>query len=145
MRHKFLGDFDIQMDHLISPRRSDRVIINKKKENLPKSELCRSGWPQGKSERKQKRDKCKTLLENKKKTMEHESGGDTNCHWCSRAVTNWLVQGLKNLEIRRLVETIQRSAWILRRVLETWGDLLSLRFQWKTLSAKDVMKNSQKR
>ena len=29
--HKLLWDFDIQMDHLISARRSDLIIINKKK------------------------------------------------------------------------------------------------------------------
>ena len=46
------GDFEIQMDHLISVRRSDQVVINKKKkkkkkkkkrENLPSSGFCRSG------------------------------------------------------------------------------------------------------
>ena len=49
-------------------------------------------------------------------------------------VTKGLVQGLEDLEIRGRVDTIQtkallRSARIPRRVLETWGDLLSLRFQ----------------
>ena len=29
--HKLLWDFDIQTDHLISPRRPDLIIINKKK------------------------------------------------------------------------------------------------------------------
>ena len=43
-----------------------------------------------------------------------------------------LVKGLKDLEIRGRVETIKtktllRSARIPRRVLETWGDLLSLK------------------
>ena len=43
-------------------------------------------------------------------------------------VTKGLVQGLKDLEIRRQVETASlRLARILRRVLETWGDLLSLK------------------
>ena len=51
-------------------------------------------------------------------------------------LTKKLVQGLKYLEIRGRVETIQatallRSARILR-VLETWGDLLSHNLQWKT-------------
>ena len=46
-------------------------------------------------------------------------------------VTKWLVQGLEDLEIMWQVETVQatallRSPRILRRVLETWGDLLSL-------------------
>ena len=30
--------------------------------------------------------------------------------------------------------TLLRTARILRRVLETWGDLLSLKLQWKTIS-----------
>ena len=46
-------------------------------------------------------------------------------------VTEGLLKGLENLEIRVRVETIQttallRSARILRRNLETWGDLLLL-------------------
>ena len=44
-------------------------------------------------------------------------------------IPNGLVKGLKDLEIRGQVESIQntallKSAWILRRVLETCGDLL---------------------
>ena len=47
-------------------------------------------------------------------------------------VPKGLVKGLKDLEIRNQVETIQttallRLARILRRVLETRGDLLSLK------------------
>ena len=47
-------------------------------------------------------------------------------------VTKGLVQGLKNLELTERVEIVQttvllRSARILRRVLETGGDLLSLK------------------
>ena len=54
-------------------------------------------------------------------------------------VTKSLIKGLEDMEITGLVETIQttallRSARILRSVLETWGDLLSLKFQWKTIS-----------
>ena len=50
-----------------------------------------------------------------------------------------LVQELVDLEIRGQVETIQttpllRLAKILRRVLETVGDLLSLKLQWKTIN-----------
>ena len=53
-------------------------------------------------------------------------------------VTNGLLKGLEDLEVGRRVETIQTTALlrrgrILRRVLETWGDLLSLRLQWKTI------------
>ena len=54
-------------------------------------------------------------------------------------VTEGSVKGLDDLEIRGRVEIIQttkllRSARILRRVLETCGDLLSLKLQWKTIS-----------
>ena len=53
-------------------------------------------------------------------------------------ITKGLLKGLEDLEVGGQVETIQttallRTARILRRVLETWGDLLSLRLQWKTI------------
>ena len=41
--YKHLWDFDIQTDHLISARRSDFIIINKKKENLQNCGLCYPG------------------------------------------------------------------------------------------------------
>ena len=54
-------------------------------------------------------------------------------------VTKGLLNGLEDLEVGGRVETIQtiallKTARILRRVLETWGDLLSLKLQWKTIS-----------
>ena len=55
-----------------------------------------------------------------------------------RAVTIGLLKGLEDLEVGGQVETIQttvllRTARILRRDLETRGDLLSLRLQGKTI------------
>ena len=54
-------------------------------------------------------------------------------------VTKGLSKGLEDLEVGGRVETTQttallRTARILRRVLETWGDLLSLKLQGKTIS-----------
>ena len=54
-------------------------------------------------------------------------------------ITKGLLKGLEVLEVGERVETIQmtallRTARILRWVLETWGDLLSLKLQWKTIS-----------
>ena len=49
--HKLLWDFDIQTDYLISARRPDLMIINKKKENLQNFRLCCPGRPQNKTER----------------------------------------------------------------------------------------------
>ena len=45
-----------------------------------------------------------------------------------------LLKGMEGLEVGGRVETIQttallRTARILRRILETWGDLLSLKLQ----------------
>ena len=53
-------------------------------------------------------------------------------------ITKRLLKGLEDLEVVGRVEIIQmtallRTAKILRRVLETWGDLLSLKLQWKTI------------
>ena len=54
-------------------------------------------------------------------------------------ITKGLLKGPEDLEVGGRVGTIQttlllRTARILRRVLETWGDLLSLKLQWKTIS-----------
>ena len=51
-------------------------------------------------------------------------------------ITKRLLKGLEDFEVGGRVETIQttallRTARILRRVLKTWGDLLSLKLQWK--------------
>ena len=48
---------------------------------------------------------------------------------------------MEDLEVGGRVETIQTIALlkkprILRRVLETWGDLLSPKLQWKTISKR---------
>ena len=61
-------------------------------------------------------------------------------------ITKGLFTGLEDLEVDGRVETIQpttlfRTARILRRVLDTWGDLLSLKLQWKT--ANTDVKNSK--
>ena len=53
-------------------------------------------------------------------------------------VTKGLLKELEDLVVGGRVETIQttallRTVRILRRVLETWGGMLSLRLQWKTI------------
>ena len=52
-------------------------------------------------------------------------------------ITEGLLKRLEDLKITRRVDTTQtaallKSVRILRRVLDTWGDLLSLRLQGKT-------------
>ena len=56
-------------------------------------------------------------------------------------VTKGLLKGLEDLEVADRVETIQtttllKTARILRRVLETWVDMLSLTLKWKTISLR---------
>ena len=53
-------------------------------------------------------------------------------------ITKGLLKGMEDLEVGGRVETIQmtallRTSRIMRRVLEAWGDLLSLKLQWKTI------------
>ena len=54
-------------------------------------------------------------------------------------VTKRLIKGLEDLKITGRVETMQNtallgSARILRRVLKTWENLLTLKLKWKTIS-----------
>ena len=56
-------------------------------------------------------------------------------------VTEGLLKGLEDLEVGGRVETIQKTALlktarILRRVLETRGDMLPLNLQWKIISLR---------
>ena len=56
-------------------------------------------------------------------------------------VTEGLLKGLEDLEVGGRVGNIQTTALlktdrILRSVLETWGDLLSLNLQWKTINLR---------
>ena len=53
--------------------------------------------------------------------------------------TKGLLEVLEELEIGGRVETVQtttslKTARLVRRVQETWVDLLSLKLQWKTIS-----------
>ena len=71
--------------------------------------------------------------------MEHEGDNYTNLIGAFGTVTKGFLKGLEDLEVGGRVETIQTTALLktarkLRRVLETWGDLLSLNIQWKTIS-----------
>ena len=88
----------------------------------------------------EKKDKCLDLARELEKTVKNENDVYTNYEWGALGtVAERLLKGLEDLEIRGRVETIQittilRSDRILRRVEETWGDLLSFKPQWKTIS-----------
>ena len=70
--------------------------------------------------------------------MEHEGDNIPIGIGAFGTVIKGLLKGLVDLEVGGRVETIQttallKTARILRSVLETWGDLLSLDLRWKTI------------
>ena len=132
--HKILWDFEIQTDHQIPAGRPDLVLTRKKELVICWILLFQrtTKWKW-----KQKRTNWQILgsCQRTKKNL-----------WKMRMTVIRIVVGAlgtvlrgaekrqTELEIRRRIKTIRttsllRSARILRRVLETWGDLPSLRFQ----------------
>ena len=80
--HKLLWDFDIQTDHLISTRKTDLIII-KKKRTCKIVDFAVPADHRIKLKECEKKDKYLDLArELKKKTMEHEGDNYTNCDKC---------------------------------------------------------------
>ena len=81
--HKLLRDFDIQTYHLISARRPDLIIINKKKRRkfAKLSTLLSRQTTEWKWKNVKREISTSTLLENRRKTMEHEGDNYTNYDW----------------------------------------------------------------
>ena len=119
--HKLLWDFDIHTDPLISVKRPDLIIINKKERICKIFDLADPADHRMKLKKKVKYlDLAKELkkLWNMKVTIVPIVFGAFG------TVTKGLLKGLEGLEVGRRVETIQmkaslRTARILRRVLET--------------------------
>ena len=89
----------------------------------------------------EKRDKCLNLARELKKLWNMKVTIIPIVFGAFGTVTKGLLKGLEDLEVGGRVETIQttallKTARILRRVLETWGDLLSLNLRWKTISLR---------
>ena len=140
-------DFEIQMDHLISTIKPD-LMINKKK----KKRTCRvvdfavPADHRVKSKESEK-DNTWTFPGKWKKKLGNMKVAVIPIVLALGTVNKGLVQGLKNLEIRGRIVTIQimgllRSARILRTVLVTRRNLLSLKLQWKP-STNAGVKNFQ--
>ena len=138
--HKLLWGFDIQTDHLISARRSDLIIIKNTKKGIWK--IVDFVVPAGhriKAKESEKKDNYSQLDRELKKLWNMKMTIIPTVISTFGTVTKGLRKGLKDLEVGEWVETIQsttllRTARILRRVLETWGDLLSLKLQLRTIN-----------
>ena len=139
--HKLLWDFNIQTDHLIPARRLDQIIIYKKKKKKRICKIVNFAVPANhrvKLKECEKKDKYLDLARELKKLWNMQVTIIPIVIGAFGTVTKGLLKGLEDLEIGGRVETIQTTALlitarILKRVLETWGDLLSLRLQWKTI------------
>ena len=130
--HKIIWYSEIQTDQQIAARWLDLVLISKKK---------RTGYPVDltvTTEQRVKINKKKRQIfepcQRTKKKSKYEDEGYTNFSWCA-----WNRLPKELTDIRGRIETIHTtellgSARILRRVLETWGDLQSLRLRWKPAS-----------
>ena len=80
--HKILLGFEIQIGHLISARRSDPVIINKKKkrENFPVSGLCCPSGAQSENKCKLKERQIIEPCHKTKIAVEHQGDAENNCN-----------------------------------------------------------------
>ena len=129
----------IKMDHHVSARWPDLMIVNKKKRSFWIVNFIILTDHRVKLKESKKRDKYLDLIRELKKLWNMKMTMIPIITGALSTVTKRLVQGLEDLEIRGWIETIQtttlsRSARMLRRVLETWGDFLSLKLQWETIS-----------
>ena len=130
--HKLLWDFEIQTDHLILARQPDSQ--QKKTEPL----LFISADHRVKLKESEKRDEYPDLAWELRKLLYMKVTIMPIVIGTLSTVPKEVLKGLENLEIRGQMETIQTtalliSARILRRVLETWGDLLLLKLLLKPI------------
>ena len=139
-KRRFAGTQTPGENHLLTLVWKTHEWVKKNNNSSNNNILCSSCWPQSKFKRKWKREQIprpypgtEKILWNMKVTFILIIIGALG------TVTKGLIKWLEELEIKGRVETIlnywiTESARILRRVLETWGDLLSLRLQWMIIS-----------
>ncbi len=133
--HKFLWDLDVHTAHLIAARRPGLFTTNKKRKKICK--IVYFAVPADhRIELKEceKKDKYLDLARELKKVCNMKVTIVQIVIGAFGTVTKGLLKGLEDLEIDGRVETIQTTALlttasILRIVLETSGDLLSLKLQ----------------
>ena len=130
--HKLLWDFDIHTDHRISARRPD--LDNNQQKLAKLLTLLVPADHRIKRKESEKKDKYLDLARELKKQWNLKVTIVPIVIGAFDTITKGLLKGLEDLEVGGRVEIIQmtallRTARILRRVLNTWGDLLSLNLQ----------------
>ena len=125
---------------VFSARRPELIIINHKKKKIYKIvDFAVPANHRIKLKECEKKDKYLNLARELKKLLDMKVTIIPIVIGAFGTVTKGLLKGLEDLDVGGRVETIQmtvllRTARLLRRVLETWGDMLSLKLQWKTIS-----------
>ena len=122
--HKLLWDVDIHMDHLISARRPDFIIISKKKRTSNIVDFAVPADHRIKLKECEKKDKYLDLARKLKKLWNMQMTNKPIVIGAFGTVTKGLLKGIEDLKVCGRVETIQttallRTARILKRVLET--------------------------
>ena len=109
--NKFIWDFDIHMDHLISVRRPDLIIINKKKKRTCKIvEFSVPADHRIKLKKCEKKDKYLDLARELKKLWNMQATIIPIVIGAFGTVTKRLLKGMEDLEVGGWVETIQTTA-----------------------------------
>ena len=134
--HKLLWDFDIHTDHLISAKRPHLIIINKKKRISKFVEFAVPADHRINLKESEKKDKYLDIARELKELWNMKVAIVPILISAIGTITKGLLKGLEYSEVGRRVEIIQmtallRTARILTRVLEIWGELLLLKLQWK--------------
>ena len=122
--HKLLRDFDIHMDHLISARRADLKIINKKKRTCKIVDFAVPADHRIKLKGCEKKDNYLDLARELKHLLNMQVTIIPIVIGVFGTVTKGLLKGLEDLEVGGRGETIQtttllRTSRIVRRNLET--------------------------
>ena len=122
--HKLLWDNNIQTDHLITARRPDIIIINKKKRTCKIVDFAVPVDHRIKLKECEKKDKYLDLARELKKPWNMQVTIIPIVIGAFGTETKGLLKGLEELEVGGRAETIQttallRTGRILKRVLET--------------------------
>ena len=158
--HKIFWAFVIQTDHLISTRRPDLSIVNKKKKkrNFQIVDFAVSPDHKVKLKESEKRDNYLDLTRELKKTKEHESEGDISCNWRSLFSHQRIGTGTggfgnkrtsgnhQNYIIVEIGQNTKKCPWDLRRlaVIQTPGEKPSASAGRKNSQLSKILIDHQK-
>ena len=145
--HKLLWDFDIRTDHLITARRPNLIIINKKKKTYKIVDFAVPIDHRIKLKESEKKDKYLDLAWELKKTKEHKGDNYINRDWCFWYRHQRIIKGTgglggsrtsgdhPNYSIIEDGQNIEKSREDLRRLAVTQTPVKDhqLKLMWKTL------------